>query len=283
MLPRGVASLRAQFELERQLRKRILESRKEERLSVTVAAYAELFDRFPEHGALDADQAERSHRGQLGAGMVLPLTRPGDCVLEVGCGAGDVLSELAKQGRRCIGIEASEHMVGRCNEKPGVHIVLGSADRLDFPDSSFDLVFSQQVIEHLHPEDLPGHFFECYRVLRLGGTLSVETPNCHTGPQDVSRGFVRVAEGLHLRKWSVPELIQPFRQAGFVRIRGLLAPQFLARRSRLVHRLTRVPALVKSAEDAVLSIIPTLGLRTLLGKALGLDDIFLFGSKPATE
>jgi hypothetical protein len=44
-----------------------------------------------------------------------------------------------------------------------------------------------------------------------------------------------------------------------------------------------VPAPVKSAEDAALSIIPTLVLLTLLGKALGLDDIFLFGSKPATE
>jgi SAM-dependent methyltransferase len=174
-------------------------------------------------------------------------------------------------------------MVGRCNCKPGVYIVLGTADHLDFPDSSFDLVFSQQVIEHLHPEDLPGHFFECYRVLRPGGILSVETPNRHTGPQDVSRGFVRVAEGLHLREWSVRELIQLFRQAGFVRVRGLLAPQFLARRSPLVHRLTRVPAPVKAAEDAALSIIPTLVLRTLLGKALGLDDIFLFSSKPATN
>jgi hypothetical protein len=52
MPPRGVASLNAQFELERYLRNRILESRKEERLSVTAASYAELFERFPEHGAL---------------------------------------------------------------------------------------------------------------------------------------------------------------------------------------------------------------------------------------
>jgi 2-polyprenyl-3-methyl-5-hydroxy-6-metoxy-1,4-benzoquinol methylase len=77
----------------------------------------------------------------------------------------------------------------------------GTATQLDFQAGFFDLVVSQQVIEHVHPEDVPIHLREVARVLRAGGTVAIETPNRRTGPQDVSRGFAVEAEGLHLREW----------------------------------------------------------------------------------
>ncbi len=272
----------AQFQLERILRKKILLSHREDRATVVELAYTELFEKFPDHSVFLATQKNAERKGKLGAGLIIPLSRRGSLVLEVGCGRGDVLLALSQRGRICTGTEISEHMLELCNKrsKPDVKIVRCSADSLCFPANSFDVVFSQEVLEHLHPEDVPRHFAEAFRVLRPNGILAVETPNRRTGPQDISRGFTCIAEGLHLKEWTVRELIQKFREAGFVKIRGLLAPQFFARRSEVIHRLTRVPPIVKYFQDLFLVFVPTRYLRTIVGKFLGLDDIYLFAKKP---
>lgn len=271
---------RAQFELERQLRERILRAAPKNRAEAIGAAYTELFQAFPDHSRLRASQEQRLLKGKRGAGIFLPLTKPGDAVLEIGCGTGHVLAELARHGRKCVGVEPSVEMISLCPRVPDLRIVLGTADRLDFPPCCFDLAFSQQVLEHLHPDDVPVHLAECYRVLRPGGVLCIETPNARAGPQDISRGFVPVAQGLHLKEWSVAELIVEFRRAGFRRIQGLLAPPFLARRSSLIHKCFRVSATVKWLQDLALAAVPGLSFRTLVGKVIGLEDILLFGHKP---
>jgi SAM-dependent methyltransferase len=275
---------RPQFELERALRRRVLDSTRDERARITSQVYAELFDAFPDHSVFLETEAERDAFGRRCAAMIRPLADDGQRVLEVGCGRGDVLLELARTGLRCWGIEPSRHMLDLGRTTPGdglppVQLAQGTADRLEFDDASFDLVFSQQVLEHLHPEDVPRHFREAWRVLRPGGRLAVETPNRRTGPQDISRGFVREAEGLHLKEWSVGELIEQFRAAGFGGVQGFLAPPVLVRRSALLHRLSRVPAVVKHLEDRLLGLVPGLELRTLVGKLVGLDDVFLIGRK----
>ncbi|MHC4560801.1 MAG: class I SAM-dependent methyltransferase [Planctomycetota bacterium] len=274
-----ISSIEAQFELERILRERILGSLKNERNAIAEQAYTELFEKFPDHSVflITSEAAER--KGKLGAGLILPLSQRGSKVLEVGCGRGEVLRALAERGRICTGIEVSRDMMQLC-DKIDVKVVYGVADSLDFPAGSFDVVFSQEVLEHLHPEDVPGHFAEAFRVLRPNGILAVETPNRQTGPQDISRGFTRVAEGLHLKEWTVRELIQMFQKAGFVKIRGLLAPQFVARRSETMHHLTQTPAIVKYFQSLLLVFVPTLRLRKIVGKLLGLDDIYLFAKKP---
>lgn len=278
-----ISSKVAQFQLERSLRERILSSPRKDRTAAIEQAYSELFERFPDHSVFLTTQEESKRKGKLSAGLIVPLLKRGNRVLEVGCGRGDVLVALSEMGCICTGTEISHHMLGLCNDHVDhvVEIFSGSADSLDFPSDSFDIVFSQEVLEHLHPEDVPRHFAEAFRVLRPNGIFSVETPNRRTGPQDISRGFTHIAEGLHLKEWTVKELIRMFQDAGFVKIRGLLAPQFIGRRSKAIHRLTRVPAFVKYFQDLVLGLVPTLRLRTIVGKCLGLDDIYLFAKKPA--
>mgnify|MGYP001585549299 CR=1 FL=1 len=272
---------RQQFELERALRQEILESPKEVRTSIVASAYEKLFAAFPDHSVFDASPEERHRKGRLSAEMVAPLLPKSSRVLEVGCGRGDTLTALRVLGYDCIGVEPSIHMLNICTESDTrVNVRFGTADKLDFPDNCFDGVFCQEVMEHLHPEDVPRFFVEAFRVLRHGGLLSVETPNRTTGPQDISRGFTAVAEGLHLKEWTVSELLDQFKAAGFEKVRGLLAPQFLARRYRPVHCLTRVPARVKHLQDLLLRCVLWRDIRTLIGKLIGLDDIFLFGRKP---
>lgn len=58
-MKRTKESREAQFFLERQLRKRILESRREDRSAVVAEVYRELFRKFPNHSRLELSAADR--------------------------------------------------------------------------------------------------------------------------------------------------------------------------------------------------------------------------------
>jgi 2-polyprenyl-3-methyl-5-hydroxy-6-metoxy-1,4-benzoquinol methylase len=270
----------AQFLLEKSLRERILSSTKKKRSKIVSDAYNELFASFPDHNVFDILTKDRVKIGRLNAGLVSPLLPATARILEVGCGRGDTIHALAAMGFSCWGIEVSDSMVNLARENGSAAIIRGTADQLNFEDGFFDCVFSQEVIEHLHPDDLPKHVQEAFRVLRPNGIFSVETPNRTTGPQDVSRGISKKAQGLHLKEYSVIELLHLLRNNGFIKVQSLLAPQFVARRSPVIHHLSRVPAEVKAAQDILLDLIPSLTLKSNVGKALGLDDIFIFAFKP---
>lgn len=271
---------RAQFELERELRQRILTAPPSQRSAAAASVYQELLEKFPDHRRLHFTEEYRRQIGRRGAAMVGPLVPHGSRILEVGCGRGDTLVELARQGHTCVGIEPSRHMLEMFEGNPRVTLQPGTAERLGFPAASFDLVFSQQTLEHLHPDDVPLHLAEAYRVLRPGGVLAIETPNRVTGPQDCSRGFVAVAEGLHLKEWRFAELAQEFRRAGFARVCGQWLPPVLVSRSAPLHRMSRVGAWLKCAEESLIRRVPGLEFRTRLARGLGCDDVFLFGEKP---
>ncbi|MCS6922924.1 MAG: class I SAM-dependent methyltransferase, partial [Fimbriimonadales bacterium] len=109
---------------------------------------------------------------------------------------------------------------------PNLHFELFDGFDFPLPDASVDLAYSNQVLEHLHPEDAERHLREVYRVLRPNGRYLCITPYRHTGPHDVSKFFTEVASGLHLKEYTYRDLSQQMRWAGF------------CRRSVLAHRPT---------------------------------------------
>jgi 2-polyprenyl-3-methyl-5-hydroxy-6-metoxy-1,4-benzoquinol methylase len=104
----------------------------------------------------------------------VPLGTPLD-ILDVGCGSGANSVALAAKGHRVKGVDISEAAI----EKYRAHGFEGRTcdieSGLDYPDSSFDVVFCSEVIEHMtSPEILAA---EMARVLRPGGLLILSTPN----------------------------------------------------------------------------------------------------------
>lgn len=104
----------------------------------------------------------------------------GKHILEVGCGKGNEIVQLAKRGAACVGLDFSESAMELmqqrlAKESLNLPLVRGDARHLPFQAGTFDLVYSQGVLEHFTQ---PGEVLqEQYQVLREGGIVVVELPN----------------------------------------------------------------------------------------------------------
>jgi ubiquinone/menaquinone biosynthesis C-methylase UbiE len=92
--------------------------------------------------------------------------KPGDKILDVGCGKGFQLYEFFKMvpGVEVFGIDVSEYALANAKEEVRDHLQLGNATSLPFPDKYFDLVFSITTLHNLHNYDLEKALQEVERV-----------------------------------------------------------------------------------------------------------------------
>lgn len=90
--------------------------------------------------------------------------RPGDRILEVGCGRGHLVKRLRELGAEAVGIDANPQAPDQAVTDGVVHMY---AESLAFEDAAFDKVVAIHSIEHI--PDLEGALDEMARVLRPGG------------------------------------------------------------------------------------------------------------------
>lgn len=95
-------------------------------------------------------------------------------VLEVGCGTGAVLTEVARRGigRRHFGIDMADPDEHADTEGTAVELRRYDGTRIPFPDRSFDLVYASHVLEHV--PDPRGFLAELARV--AAGLIYLEVP-----------------------------------------------------------------------------------------------------------
>ena len=126
----------------------------------------------------------------------------GKRVLDVGCGEGYGCAILAKNASHVIGVDISHEAIAHATVKYSVNIVefrCMPAEKLSFPDESFDAVVCLELIEHAR--DYTSVMKELRRVLRPGGTLILSTPNRRI----VSPGSQKPLNEYHVREFDVKE------------------------------------------------------------------------------
>jgi 2-polyprenyl-3-methyl-5-hydroxy-6-metoxy-1,4-benzoquinol methylase len=99
-------------------------------------------------------------------------------VVDLGCGRGEFLAELRVRGAEVLGVDLDATALAACREKS---IPFERADIFEFlgrqQDNSWDGVMCAHVVEHLPPLRLQELADLCYRKLRPGGVVAIETPN----------------------------------------------------------------------------------------------------------
>ncbi|GAA1404177.1 methyltransferase domain-containing protein [Kitasatospora putterlickiae] len=115
-------------------------------------------DRFP-----GAERLRSRSYELLGAG-------PGRTVLDVGCGAGRAVAELAERGARAIGVDASARVIAAARRRrPGADLRVGDAAELPLPDRSVDGYRADKVFHEL-ADPLPA-LAQARRLLVGGGRI----------------------------------------------------------------------------------------------------------------
>ena len=215
----------------------------------------QLFDDWPETYdqwfATPIGRLVKKHEGELLLDLIKP--KPGDLILDAGCGTGVFTLDLLHFGCPIIGIDLSMPMLLRAKQKAhGYPFRIVRADLLNLPFSanSFDKVISVTALEFI--EDGRRAIEELFRVTKRGGSLVVATLNSlspwalqrkaearqkHTifeqaifrSPEELLsltpiRGETRTA--IHFRKEENPELAPEIEQEGYER--GLKTGAFVA-------------------------------------------------------
>lgn len=108
--------------------------------------------------------------------------QPGDRILDLSCGEGEILSELLSRGFKAEGTHYCDEDYILRNPHPvlktaEIHMNVDLGRPLSFPDNSYQAVLATEVFEHL-PEH-PALLGEIGRILTPGGVFLFTTPNVH--------------------------------------------------------------------------------------------------------
>jgi len=210
--------LRHHYEVEKEIADRLKASRDPTaRARIFATMYDELFERVPDHPRLTVQHDPQSERRQVERLLAIlrPHLRRDTDYVEFGAGTCALAFAVAPYVRRVRVVEIADQIPTGGTRPGNFELVLYDGFTLDLPDNAVDVVFSEQFVEHLHPDDAARHFSLVRRLLRPGGQYLLRTPERWTGPHDISRWFSETPQGFHLREWSYGDLVQTARAAGY--------------------------------------------------------------------
>jgi 2-polyprenyl-3-methyl-5-hydroxy-6-metoxy-1,4-benzoquinol methylase len=153
-------------------------------------------------------------------------------LFEIGYGSGSLLGRMAAAGFYVAGIEVSPHVRDLALKQvpQGFHDQLHLGNFATHPLTGgldqFDVIYWNDVFEHIPTDELPDFLTRIYKLLLPGGCLITITPNWHERPSDVTGDYCAPrteARGLHLKEYTLRETTKLLRTAGFDRVETPLA------------------------------------------------------------
>lgn len=141
------------------------------------------------------------------------LERSKGKVLDIGCGFGDMLEDLARKGCDAYGVETNPAEAEVCLKK-GLKVHCGILEKAHFADESFDTIILRHVIEHLPSPKTT--LKEIHRVLKPEGSVLIYCPNADSYLADLFgkywTGWVMPVHFYHFTGKTIKDLAK---RAGF--------------------------------------------------------------------
>jgi len=243
--------IRQHYEVERELADRLRHAPAPLRAGLYPVLYDELYRRVPLHPRLTRKtDPERSKRFIEESMALLDLfLKPGSVYLEIGPGDCGLLMHVARRVRKAYGVEVSTEATRHIQAPPNMELIISDGKEIAVPAGVVTVAYSNQVMEHIHPEDAIEQLRNVYRSLADQGVYICLTPNRLSGPHDISQYFDDFATGMHMREYTTEDLGRLFRAVGFSRIEVYLGVK---------RRYSRFPLGGVVAVERVLSALPRL-------------------------
>ena len=130
------------------------------------------------------DEANFRKRRDTTVDYVMKVLPPGGKVLDIGCGAAPVVSELRKRGVECVGIEYAPDMIKHARQRlrsmdlADDKLMRADCRAVPFADASFDVIVCLGVISYV--EDFGQVIGEFHRLLKPGGHVLASFRNVHS-------------------------------------------------------------------------------------------------------
>ena len=255
--PRTAQELFEDYSTEKELAAQLRAATASERPVLYSSLYDEMYRRTPRHPQLrqKASPADTAAAVTRQMGHLRPFLGANTVYLEIGPGDCALAFEVASVVRQVYAVDVSAAITAGAVAPQNCQLILSDGVSIPVPPGSVDVAFSNQLMEHLHPDDAVAQLRGIARALRPGGIYICLTPNRVSGPHDISKSFDDVATGFHLKEYTFRELRGILRAAGF----GSVRPYIATGRVHVFY-----PVLFVRAGETFLSLLPA-RLRRRLG------------------
>jgi SAM-dependent methyltransferase len=246
--------LRRHFEVERDLATQLQQAPKHVRSRLYAEVYDRLYRFVPDHPQLTRKQNSAMKTKSVSVQMALlqRFLTPETVFLELGPGDCSLSFAVAEKVRRVVAVDVSAEITAADVYPVNFQLILSDGCNSGLPSNSITVAYSNQLMEHLHPEDVIDQLRDIFRVLAPDGLYVCITPNRLSGPHDISRHFSETAVGLHLKEYTAAEVTSLFRATGFSEVYALVGAR---------GRYLTFPVSVMCVFESLIGMLPRAVLR----------------------
>lgn len=209
--------IRMHYEIEKSLASKLRNASKDERCTLYTSLYEELYRRVPNHPQLTQKKCSEQQLKAVNKQMDLleDFLDKNKSFLEVGPGDCALAFHATKFTKEVYAVDVSTTVTESFNIPNNFKLLISNGCNIPVPNNSIDIIYSDQLMEHLHPDDAHDQLKNIHLALAPRGVYLCCTPSRLNGPHDVSYYFDTVATGFHLMEYTITDLSKLFKKAGF--------------------------------------------------------------------